>query len=261
MAKVDSRLAERPEDGGLWYQRAVLEFEHEEFLAAAEDFAKAEKFAPGENAVLWWQGRILDNLGKPLEAKVTFDTFLAQFPNHWGALASRARVQMTLGSAEAALSDFRASLANCPDAQPDLIQEVAQAFASRNQVDEAIRVLETGLKRLGAIPSLQIKLLDVESDANRFNPALARLDVIQKASARPEPWMSKRAQILTQAGRLSEARAAWQAMISHIHTLPAAERESHAISLHEEQARRGLQALSAVSTASATSNPFTRLNP
>ena len=78
MAMIDARLAESPADGGLWYQRAVLEFEHEDFAAAAGDFAKAEKFSPGEYAVLWWQGRIFDATGKTNEAKAAMDLYLAK---------------------------------------------------------------------------------------------------------------------------------------------------------------------------------------
>ena len=38
LARGDERLAEQPLSGGLWYQRAVLEFEHEDWAAAALDF-------------------------------------------------------------------------------------------------------------------------------------------------------------------------------------------------------------------------------
>ena len=69
MSRLDERLAEQPLSGDLWYRRAVLEFEHEDWAAAALDFEKAERYAPGELPVLWWQGRILDKQGNSQEAK------------------------------------------------------------------------------------------------------------------------------------------------------------------------------------------------
>ena len=257
MATIDARLADRPADGGLWYQRAVLEFEHEDFVAAAEDFSKAEKYAPGKYAVLWWQGRIFDATGKPNEAKAAMDLYLANYPLHWAALASRARVLMKLGETGDALVDFRASLANCPDAQPDLVQEVAQAFASHGEVNEAVDILEAGLKRIGQVPSLQMKLLDIEVRATRYESALSRIGGFQNTCARIEPWMEKRAIILAQAGKTAESKNAWRALIRHLKSLSPTERDSHSMIRLAERAHQALAVLS-VSAIPAPS-PFISL--
>lgn len=255
MATIDARLAESQADGGLWYQRAVLEFEHEDFAAAAGDFAKAEKLAPGKYAVLWWQGRIFDATGKTNEAKAAMDLYLAKNPDHWGALASRARVLMKLGEADAALADFRASLVNCPDAQPDLVQEVAQAFASHGQVEEAVGILERGLKRIGQVPSLQLKLLEIEVRAARYDSALSRIGGYQNAATRKEPWMEKRAIILAQAGKTVESQTAWRTLISHLKFLPPAERDSHSMILLSERARQALAVLETVKSPVSVFSP------
>ena len=79
---------------------------------------------------------------------------------------------------------------------------MAQALASNRLTDEAVRVLEAGVKRLGPIPSLQLKILEVEVSAGRYDSALSRLDAMQRSGPRPEPWMEKRASILAQASIL-----------------------------------------------------------
>lgn len=255
LAKVDARLAARPDDGELWYQRAVLMYEHEEFETAAIDFAKAEEFASGKYAVLWWRGRIFDHQGKLPEAKAALDQQLAKTPEHWGTLASRARVQMKLGANAEALADFRTALANCKDIQPDLIQEVAQALASHDRVDEAVAVLESCMQKLGPIPSLQLKLLEIEVEADRYAKALARLNAIESSASRKEPWMEKRAIILAQAGFISESQAAWRALIAHLESMSPAERDSHAMIILTERAHQALAVLR-VST-SPDPSPFT----
>jgi tetratricopeptide (TPR) repeat protein len=253
MSIIDARLAEAPENGKLWYQRALLEFEHEDWAASATDFEKAERFAPGEYPVLWWQGQILDKLGKTEEAKKSLDEFLAIKPDHWSALASRARVETQLGLHEQALADFRSSLANNPKAEPDLFNEVAQALANREMTDEALATVEAGITRLGPIPALQSQALDIEVDACRWDAALARLDVIRKSALRPEPWMMKRAGILAAAGRVAESRAAWQALVRHLTALPPGERDSHSMMLISEQAQI---ALTTLASSSSGSGPF-----
>jgi tetratricopeptide (TPR) repeat protein len=243
LARVDEHLAAQPLSGDLWYQRGVLEFEHEDWAAAALDFENAQRHAPGKFPVLWWQGRILDQQGNFQDAKSALDRFLAETPGHWGGLASRARIEARLGMHREALDDFRAALAAHPEAGPDLVDEVAQALARNGAVDEAVRVLEVGIKRLGPIPSLQLKVIEVEVAARRFDSALSRLDAMQRSAPRPEPWMEKRASILAQAGRHGESRAAWQALVNHLESLPAIERDSHSMVLLSERARQALAVL------------------
>ncbi len=251
MTALEACLAERPDDGGLWYRRALLEIEHTDWAAASHDLDRAEILAPGEYPVQWWQGKILDQQGKPLEAKAALDAFLKKHPAHWGALASRARVETQLGMEQAALEDFQAALANQADAEPDLIQEAAQALASHGKTDESVRVLEGALARLGNVPSLQLKLVEIEVNATRFESALARLPKFQQSAPRPEPWMEKRARILAEAGRVDESMAAWRSLIEHLKGLPAAERGSHSMSLLSERARQAMAALTSCTQPAA----------
>ena len=243
MAQVDAELEIQPDNGELWYRRALIEFEHEDWSGTASDLEKAERFAPGMFPVLWWKGQLLDKQERPEEAKAALDTFLAATPDHWGALASRARVEAKLGLDEQSLTDFRVSLASNPAAEPDLVQEVARALADHRLTDEAVQVLEAGLTRLGSPPSLQLEIVGIEVDAGRYDSALARVDTLQRTAPRPEPWMVKRAGILAEAGRLSQSRAAWQSLIAHLNALPPAERDSHAMMLLSEKAHQALAAM------------------
>lgn len=253
MKRANEGLAAQPADGGKWYQRALLQFEHEDWADSLADLEKAEEFAPGEFPVLWMRGQIADKQGKPADAKAAFDEFLSTAPDHWGALASCARVEVKLGLHDEALADYRKALANNPKAEPDFYNEVAQALAARNLTDEALKVVGAGSIRLGEISSLQMRALEIELGVERWDAALVRLDRIQKCAVRPEPWMMKRAGVLAAAGRLDESRAAWLSLIARLESLPPAERESHSMSLISEQARL---ALSVITTVPAPRSPF-----
>jgi tetratricopeptide (TPR) repeat protein len=243
MTQIDADLKAQPENAALWYRRAMLDFEHEDWDRAFIDLDKTEKLAPKKFPILWIKGQILAAQGNYTEAKSTLDDFLKNQPDHSGGLASRARIHFKLGNAEAAIRDFRTALTNIPDAGPDFIQEVSQSLAAYHLTDESIFVIESALKRLGPIPSLQLKLIDIEVAAGRYDQALNRLDTYQVSAPRPEPWMVKRASIFAQADRLAESRAAWQAILHHLNQLPASERNSHAMSLVAEQTRDALSAL------------------
>ncbi|QUE51686.1 tetratricopeptide repeat protein [Luteolibacter ambystomatis] len=258
MKLVDDQLAREPRNGELWYRRAELDLEHGDWAETLRDLEKTEECAPGKFPVLWVKGQVLDAENKPEEAKGVLDTFLSGNPTHWAALASRARVETKLGLHEKAVLDYTAALANNREAEPDLVQETAACLAANGHDDEAIRVLEAGLKRLGAIPSLQIKVIEVEVNARRYDAALARVAMIEKSAPRPEPWMVQRAGILIRAERPREARATWESLLSHLQSLPDAERGSHAMSVFARQART---AIASLDSSTARSNPFASPNP
>ncbi|BCU79785.1 hypothetical protein [Luteolibacter sp. LG18] len=255
MALVDAQLEKEPRNGELWYRRAELELEHEDYEETLRDLEKTEECAPGKFPVLWVKGQVLDAQGKPEEAKAALDTHLAANPTHWGALASRARVETKLSLHEKALLDYAAALASNREAEPDLVQETAACMAANGHTDEAVKVLENGLKRLGPIPSLQMKVLEIEVLAERFDAALVRVSTLQRLAPRPEPWMARRASILTEANRLTEARAAWLALSDHLKALPEAERGSHSMSKLAQQAREAIAALDSLSPQTSP-NPF-----
>lgn len=241
MEVVNRKLESAPTDANLWYQRGFLNLEHEDAAQAMEDLEKAESLAPGKLPTLYLKGQALELCGKLLEARTTLDTHLLRFPDHAPGYIARARVLVKLGAQEEALSDYRTALAKSPNAEPDLVYEAAVTLDANGHRDEALQVLDAGLKRLGQIPSLTLKALEIEVKSGRYDAALARVEMIQKSAPRAELWMAKRAELLGQAGRLEESRAAWQALVTHLANLPNLERGSHAMGLLAEQARHALR--------------------
>lgn len=260
MAKVNARLAESPEDGGLWFQRAFLNLEHEDVAQALADLEKAEALAPGKLPTLFLKGRALEMTGNFIEARTALDAQILRFPEDGRSYAARAQVLEKLELAELSLADYRTALAKTADANPDLLQPAAVAMAKYGHREEALEILETGIKRLGGIPSLVSKAIEIELDAGQFDSALARVVRAEKSALRPEPWMVQRAEVLARAGRVRESRAAWQSLISHLIALPEPERESHAMLLILQHAQEALRVLNAVPTMPSQQNPFTRSN-
>lgn len=243
LARADNEIAAHPEDGQLWYRRGLLNVLHGAWEPALVDLEKADRLAPGKYATNWLRGQALTTAGQYAAAKAVLNEFIAKYPDHGGALASRARALVLLKEHTAALADYRAALIKMPNAEPDLVQEVVEALISQQQNEEAADILEVHLKRLGNSPGLIMKAMDLEVALGRYDAALTRVDVLQQTAPRPEPWMAKRASLLTQAGRIRDSQAAWQALISHIQALPNLERGAHAMQLIAEQAQQAVASL------------------
>jgi predicted Zn-dependent protease len=264
IGELKAGVAQHPEDGSLRLSLAGLYFQNENFEEALAVLAALDRLAPGKFPTGKLRGSALLALRRPAEAREALDRFLARFPGDPQATLYRARALAALSVTGEALSAYREALQRTVTPEPDLFQEAAAALSAAGCKEEALSVLERGLKALGPIPSLAQCALDLELALKRFDAALTRVDSMRRASPRPEQWMAKRAAILTTAGRIGESRAAWQALIAHLDALPAQDRSSHAMSRLAEQARNGvksLQSLAGIETAPHPSNSGKSLSP
>lgn len=245
ISALTADVAKDPKNAALHFDLAAAHLEHEDWESARRELTQVDALASGQYPTALILGRVEIGAGKPQEAVVALNRFLEAHPGDPRALLLRARANKSLEKSDASVDDYRAALASDPHPEPDLFQEFADTLASIGRNDEALEVLSRGMDRLGQLPSLAIRALDLETKSGRYDAALARVDAMQKAAPRPESWMSRRADILTRAGRTTDARAAWNALLAHIAALPEAARASHAISLIAETARRGLASLDA----------------
>jgi tetratricopeptide (TPR) repeat protein len=245
LAALNEKLALRPDDAALHFNLAELYCEHEEPTKALAELDRVESLNPGNLPVDYLRGMCLRLAGEPVKALVVMDRFVAAHPDNAFARLQRARIQSALGNVPACLDDYRAVLRCTLRPEPDLVQETADALAKNGFADEALRVIDAALFKLGSIPSLTLRAIDLDTATGRIDSALSRIETLQKTAPRPEPWMARRAILLAQASRPAEARAAWQALLAHLSTLPNLERGSHSMSLLAEQARLALAALDA----------------
>lgn len=240
---LNAKLAEKPNDPVLITRRACIHLEHEDWKTALVDLERALRHGADESELGYLRGRALACGGLHEAAREELDRYIATHTDAGMARLERARVLGKLGMHEASLNDYRAILKAATQMEPEFVIETAEAMAAQGLHDEAISVLASGITRIGNVPQLVLKALEFELAAGRFDAALERVEAIQKQMPRPEPWMAKRAAILTQAGRPDAAKAAWTALRDHLLALPNLERGSHAMSRLLEEAQQALKPL------------------
>ncbi len=250
---ADEQIATDPCNGGIWFHRAELHYLHGDWMRALLDLEKSNQLAPGKYPVALVRGKALMAGGKLRLAKTALDEFVKANPESPDGFATRARVELALGDHESAVADFHRALARTRSPEPDLFVETAEASVAAGHPEAALEDLEEGISRLGEIPSLVCKALEMEESLGRFNSALARVSGLEKSVQRPEPWMARRASILAKADRIPESVAAWTGLRDHLLKLPISQRNSHAMSLLLEQTGVALQSLGS-GESSSTSN-------
>lgn len=249
LAQLATELEKTPNDPALHFQLADLNGQHGDWQMSLLNLDRVDELAPGKYLTALLRGQAWLTGGQPAKAKAALDLLLATHPECARAWLFRARAAQRLGDAPGSLADYREALRRTPVPEPDLVQETADALAAQGREKEAVQVLAAGLEKLGAVPSLVLRAMDLEIATKHFDAALSRVDAMQKTAPRPEPWMARRASVLAQAGRLEESRAAWQALVEHLAALPNLERGAHAMSKLAEDARQALAALAGLSPA------------
>jgi predicted negative regulator of RcsB-dependent stress response len=171
---------------------------------------------------------------------LVLDRFLSQQPNHFEGLTTRARVLAKLGSTADAIKDFTGAIGQSPE--PELYLERAETTVrDGKRLDEALSGLDEGIKRLGPIVTLQLPAIELELRRQKYEGALSRLDLIAAQSERKETWLVRRGEILRLAGRDEEARAAFNAALVAIESLPPWRRQSKAVTALQVRARSALK--------------------
>jgi predicted Zn-dependent protease len=168
--------------------------------------------------------------------------YLSHEPTNALALTTRARSRVKLGQSLDAAGDFTLAIRNATSQGPELYVERAEALGAAGgpNADEALRGLDEGIKILGPVVTLQLAAIDIEVKQNRLEDALTRVDKAMAQAPRKEIWLSRRGDILRQAGRNQDAAAAYAAALKSLETLPAARRTVPAMAELEARIRKAL---------------------
>jgi len=242
IAAITAKIKRDPKNASLYLQRGELHRLHRDWRQSAADYDRAERLHPSLKVVELARGKMLFESGKLRRAKLTLDRFLTQQPAHYEGLITRARVLAKLGARSDAARDFSQALAASYAPEPELYLERANVIAGDEQrINEALRGLDEGINKLGPLVTLQLGAIDLELRSKNYDGALSRLDQIAAQSERKEAWLVRRGEILKLAGRDEEARAAFKAALAAIESLPAARRQSRAVTALELRAHSALK--------------------
>lgn len=224
------QIAERTEDvrGALdWYARvdgaqggearirmAFLRAKRGEIAQAREILQQMRDQSPKE-AIQWFmvEGEILDEAGRPEEARAVYDEALALYPDNESLLYARGLLAMKRGQIEAGERDLRQILAVNPD-HADALNALGYTLADHNlQLDEALALIERAhaLKPeepaiLDSLGWVYYRLGDLERALGYLERAYAQLEDGEIAAHLGE--------VLWALGRQAEAWAIWDKAIA-----------------------------------------------
>lgn len=242
LRELAAALETSPRDARLHFELARIFCQHEDWLFALASADSADELQPNAYPTDLLRGEAELGRREPQRAREALDRYLATNPSCPRALVLRARARAALDGPAAALADYRAALRQATRPDIDHVREAATALVHEGQRAEAADAVSRALEWFGPDPALLGQALELEIATGRFSAALSRVEALQAAAPRPEPWLARRAQILAQSGDLAAARAAWLALQRHLEALPTLERGAPPMRALAEQARAALGA-------------------
>lgn len=201
-----AEIARRPTDPDAHLAAGRVHRATGDWDAALAAFARAAELGADPVAVAIAEGEVYLDAGWPRMAERRLTQALAARPDDAAARYERARARMALGDAGGAAHDFADAVAAMPEPRPEHLYAWRDALLALGKRDDALRVLNEGITRLGHVPSLELAALDLEIARGRYDAALVRLDALLATSPRNPAWIARRADLLERLGRVDDAR-------------------------------------------------------
>jgi tetratricopeptide (TPR) repeat protein len=240
ISAVTAHIKREPKNASLYLKRGELHRLHREWNLAFSDYKRAEQLNPRLDEVNLGRGSTYFDAGKPQQARIWLDRYLAARPNHVDALVTRARVLTKLKLPVEAATDYSRAIAKLAKPKPEYYIERAEAVVAGGRNGEALVGIDEGIKRLGPIVTLELFAIDLETSRRNYDAALSRLELISAQSPRKDSWLARRGDILLLAGRKLEALGAFKAALAAIEALPANHRGTKATLELERRVRAAL---------------------
>ncbi len=186
---VEREITRSPRDAGLVLERAELRREQGDTEAALADYARAEALDPGLAEVDLGRARLFLALGRPAEAEARLDRYLGRRQDDPEGYLLRARAQSRLHRTREAARDYDRALRKAPAPAPDLYLERARMLEQAGETRAAVRGLEAGMERLGALTVLEREAarLAARAGGRRRPPRLGRHSGAPELAPVPAP--------------------------------------------------------------------------
>ena len=221
---LTEKLEANPHDVAALTQRGGQYMLDQNWDAAYSDFCAAASLEPLEPKHLLRQASALQKGGWNHTALFQATRYLRKRPNHVQARMLRAKIHAALGHVEQSVSDFDHAIRLAPVPNPELYVSRATTLLALDKqlTNRVLQGLDDGLAKLGSVPSLQMKALEIESKRNHFDNALQRVDsLLDSLPGNKDSWLVTKAELLLKAGQEHEAQTLLRDILSQLQALPS----------------------------------------
>lgn len=205
LQRAERAIEQNPNEQALYIRRASIYSEGGDYEKASADLQHAEKLGSPDNASFEW-GLLHYRKGDFVTAGQYLDSYLRQFPASGIALEYRAKAALEAGDKQEAITYFTRNLDLLERPNPGIYIATADLFHDLNETTQALALLDNGMGKLGVIPQLQRRAIDLELEMGNTANAISRLETLRLALRENPDWKLDMAELLATEGRNKEAQ-------------------------------------------------------
>lgn len=218
-----NQIASDPLDSDLYLERGELYLLHEEFLKATLDFTFCVDHNLVNTRVLLGMSKSLLYINHPDSALVFVDRVLSFDENNLSALEWKGTVMSRLEKYCDAAQTLERLISISEHPSPTLFLEAAKDWEScreKGNSQNAIRILEEGIKRIGTIGVIQQQLISAYKHLGKYDEAIqVQSSVIEHSNLKIRPYF-ERAQLYIEMHATDKAKEDLSEALSLIDQLP-----------------------------------------
>jgi tetratricopeptide (TPR) repeat protein len=189
--RMDERVTAEPDNPEWLLRRGDLYRRHQEYRAAARDFAAARALAPEHPQLDLYRGRLALETGDPVAAGGYLDGYLYSHPLHPIGWRLRAEAWLAQEDFPAAAGAFERAVRFSEKPSPALYRQWVLALLAANEAAAVLAAVDQGLEQLGA----EVSLLGLGADVAlvQLQHALAKtyLGRLPPGLADRSPWRER----------------------------------------------------------------------
>ena len=224
---VTAEISIRPGDADLYLKRAELQRFHADWQAAAADYEKARKLAPGHPQLDFLEARFFLDTGKGAQALQFVERFIKANPSHTTALVVRAGAYEILHQCSKAATDLAAAINLSAVGGPELYLRLAKNLMLSG-CDDAMAaggVLDTAIAEVGPVPGLVQLATSVSLSLGRAQKTLDLLAQLPNGMITLPQWRYRQALALCLDSRTKAARQELQNLLADLGDAPETRRQ------------------------------------
>lgn len=222
--RITSLMNTDGEQPQLYVKRALVYQANQHWQEAMSDFNKAAELDSLNAQYDVDRARLSYQAGEFQIALDFIDLFLLRGEMTTEAWLIKARSFRALQQIEKAIPAYAAAMQKWSTMDsgisPEWYVEYSNTLQLLGENAEALDVFEQGINRLGSLSVFQTGAIRLEVDLARYDSALKRNQQLLDQAQRKDIWLSQRADILSKAGRLEEARLVYQQAYAELQRLP-----------------------------------------
>jgi tetratricopeptide (TPR) repeat protein len=222
--EITEQLAEQGDSVLLYVKRAHIYQDNQHWQEAMADFNKAAQLEPENAEFDLARAQLCYDATEFVRSLDFINLYLLRHENTATASLIAAQSYRALKQYQQAAEFYELALhghsVQDGTPSPEWYVEYADTLVKTGDKQQALQVLEQGIEQLGAISVFQVEAAELEVYLGLYDAALKRIDQLLSQSQRKDIWLSRRADILSSAGREKEAQQTYEQAYAALQNLP-----------------------------------------